>query len=184
MNKPKDFVIFLCGAAVGAFLAWRYTKNKYEDILQEEIDSVKKAFSKKSDENFNDKEPVSEYVPTEHDVSVLTDELNKSYISPDEEKTKSDIPYIIPPEEFGEFEGYETISLTYYADGILADDNDVKIDDVEDIIGSESLEHFGEYEDDSVFVRNDRLKSDYEILLDQRDYSDVIKNKPYLMEDK
>ena len=46
---------------------------------------------------------------------------------------------------------------------------------MDEIVGEESLNHFGEYEDDSVFVRSDRLKCDYEILLDQRNYSDVVK---------
>ena len=91
-------------------------------------------------------------------------------------------PYVISPEEFGEFEDYERISLSYYADQILADEDDEKVEDVDNVVGLESLAHFGEYEDDSVFVRNDRLKCDYEILLDQRTYSDVIKQRPHQTE--
>lgn len=34
---------------------------------------------------------------------------------------------------------------------------------------------------DSVFVRNDRLKADYEILADPRSYADVLREKPYLI---
>ena len=30
---------------------------------------------------------------------------------------------------------------------------------MDEIVGKESLNHFGEYEDDSVFVRNDRLSA-------------------------
>ena len=84
-----------------------------------------------------------------------------------------DAPYVIPPEEFGETD-YEIISLTYYADGILADDMDDIVDDVDDIVGADSLTHFGEYEEDSVFVRNDLREVDYEILRDPRKYSDVV----------
>lgn len=91
-------------------------------------------------------------------------------------------PYVISPDEFGEFEDYERISLSYYADQILADEDDEKVEDVDNVVGLESLAHFGEYEDDSVFVRNDRLKCDYEILLDQRTYSDVIKQRPHQTE--
>lgn len=94
----------------------------------------------------------------------------------------SNKPYVISPEEFGEGEEYEKISLTYYADQVLADENDELVEDVEGAVGFESLTHFGEYEDDSVFVRNDRLKCDYEILLDQRTYSDVVKTRPHQME--
>ena len=84
-------------------------------------------------------------------------------------------PYVISPDEFGEMEDedYDKVSFTYYADGVLADEYDEIVENIDEIIGEESLTHFGEYEDDSVFVRNDKLKCDYEILLDQRNYSDI-----------
>lgn len=72
--------------------------------------------------------------------------------------------------------------MTYYADQVLVDENDEMIEDVEEMVGFESLNHFGEYEDDSVFVRNDAKKCDYEILLDQKLYSDVIDEMPHQME--
>ena len=52
---------------------------------------------------------------------------------------------------------------------------------IEETVG-DALEHFGEYEDDSVFVRNEENMCDYEILLDQRTYSDVIKQRPHQTE--
>ena len=84
-------------------------------------------------------------------------------------------PYVICPEEFGEMDEYETESLTYYADGVLTDDFDNEIEDVDDLVGEESLSTFGDYEDDSVFVRNDKYKTDYEILLDDRKFSEIIR---------
>jgi hypothetical protein len=82
-------------------------------------------------------------------------------------------PYVIPPEEFGEMD-YDTVSLVYYADDTLCYDLSGEIIyERDEVIGEESLKHFGEYEDDSVFVRNERLKTDYEILKDNRNYSDV-----------
>ena len=84
-----------------------------------------------------------------------------------------DEPYVISPEEFDENEDYNTVSLTYYADGVLTDERDNVIVDVDSIVGEDSLNHFGEYEDDSVFVRNDELQTDYEILLDTRNYGDI-----------
>lgn len=65
-------------------------------------------------------------------------------------------------------------SLTYFADGVLADECGEIVDDVEEIIG-DGLDHFGEYEDDSVFVRSDAKRCDYEILKDLRDFSDFKK---------
>ena len=111
-----------------------------------------------------------------------------------EREGDQDEPYVIPPEDFGEL-GYETISLTYYADEILADERDELVEAVNMVVGLESLTHFGEYEDDSVFVRNDRVKCDYEILRDPRRWDDVVNppkpksrkgapnKKPHQMED-
>ena len=91
-------------------------------------------------------------------------------------------PRIISPDEFGDQDGYDKVSLTYYSDGTVTDDDDraMNENEVEETIGKDSLTHFGEYEDDSVFVRNDRLKADYEILMDQRTYAEVLQEKPYL----
>ena len=91
-------------------------------------------------------------------------------------------PYVITPEEFDPLddspEAYEKITLTYYADDILADDGDIVVDDVEFVIGSEALESFGEYEEDAVYVRNDKLKTEYEIVRDERNYIDVAADIP------
>ena len=86
---------------------------------------------------------------------------------------EKDKPYVISPDDFDEMDDYETETLMYYEDDVLTDDGGNIITDVEKLIGKDSLSHFGEYEDDSVFVRNDKLKTDYEILADGRNYYDV-----------
>ena len=186
MNKSSNFMMFLIGAAIGSVATWQYTKKKYEKIAQEEIDSVKEVFSKrnnveKTETDVQDNNTINECKSVIHKNGYYTEYSEMSNKTEPNIKSKNLIvstdknkPYIISPEEFGELDGYTQISLTYYDDDILADDMDNQLDDIEDTIGVDSLEHFGEYEDDSVFVRNDRLKCDYEILRDQRKYSDVI----------
>jgi hypothetical protein len=75
---------------------------------------------------------------------------------------------VISPEEFGEIEDYETITLHYYSDGVVAvayeDEEPFTDDEIAMCIGTEALDTFGEYEDDSVFVRNDDRECYYEIL--------------------
>ena len=61
---------------------------------------------------------------------------------------------------------------------MLAYDDDSVIRNVDKVVGKGSLNTFGEYEDDSVFVRDDDKKIDYEILRDTRTYSDVVGNEP------
>lgn len=197
MNKTKNFMMFVLGVAVGSVVTWRYVEKKYERIAQDEIDSVKEVFSKREAEftedtevqikadNAKEKPNVIEYAGwlRKRGYTNYSDVADKKPEEVKKEPMSVDKPYVIAPEEFGELDDYETISLTYYADQILADDNDVIVDDIEDVVGFDSLNSFGEYEDDSVFVRNDRLKCDYEILLDQRKYSDVIKRRPHEVED-
>ena len=82
----------------------------------------------------------------------------------DDEPVSSVKPYVISPDEYGCAEGYDMIDLTYYADGVLADETDEIVEDVEGTIGTDSLRRFGEYEHDAVHVRNDVRRIDYEIL--------------------
>lgn len=63
-------------------------------------------------------------------------------------------PYVIRPEEFGQFDDYKQVSLSYYEkDKVLTDELDNPIEDVDMTVGLDSLTHFGQYEDDSVYVR-------------------------------
>lgn len=184
MNKVTGIVAFVAGAAVGAVASYFITKNKYEQIVQEEVNSVREAFCTPSLEESDcaDEDEDSSDHPTGDFVSVVEENGYTKY-SDTEKKELNHMtekkPYVIPPEEFGEIEEYTRVSLTYYADKVLADELDELVENIEDTIGFESLTHFGEYEEDSVFVRNDRLSCDYEILLDTRKYIDVLKAKPY-----
>ena len=93
---------------------------------------------------------------------------------PEEPAVKHDEPYVIEPTEFGEFSEYEQIELTYYKDGVICE-NDTDMIDPYDILGDIDVEeHFGEYENDRVFVRDDKRQVDYEILRDERTFMEVI----------
>lgn len=189
MSKGTVIFAFSLGAAIGSLVTWKMLKTKYEKIAQEEIDSVKEVFSRHryNGPEQSDEEPVDcekEAESDDHEKSMKEyDQIVKKYTNEKSDSVNKDSiydkkPYVIAPEEFGELDNYETESLTYYySDGVLTDDFDNVISDVEDMIGVESLEHFGEYEDDSVYVRNEKYQCDYEILLDNRNYSDVFKNE-------
>lgn len=181
-----NFVTFIFGVAVGSAVARVYLKKHYEKITQEEIDSVKAAFSKRKPD-FNSKNQKNEceienanqklkpdlvgYAAKLHEYGYTNYSTNNEKSN---EKRKDDSmldkPYIISPEEYGEITNYENLSLTYYSDGVLADDDDEIIVDIENTVGSDFADHFGDYEDDSVFIRNDSIKCDYEILKDHRPY--------------
>lgn len=203
MNKfIRDVIMFTVGAGIGTAVTYKVISAKYEQILQDEIESVKAVFSQKK----NDKEDIPVEDTDEEPEAEISEEdakedfmeyakkvkdsgyINYSDISKPEEskpvvlkreEEDSTKPYVIAPEEFGELYDYDTISLTYFKDGVLTDSYDEPIEDIDATVGEDFHTHFGEYEDDSVFIRNDVRKADYEILYDTRTYASVLEAKSY-----
>ena len=191
-NGVKYFAVFSLGAAIGSIAAWKILKTKYEQLANEEIEEVREYYSNKYNADVEpdfDQEDVSEFT---NKVSELGygdfDQEGGSDVMkrPEPDVTASEYvdaaPYVISPEEFAADDEYQTESLTYYACGTLTDDFDNPIEDINAMVG-DALSHFGEYEDDSVFVRNDRYKCNYEILKDVRSFADV-KNRALNLADE
>lgn len=181
-NKVMGILAFVAGGATGVLASMQYFKKKYERIAQEEIEAAKEYYHGKKEAAETEVEETFVYESTKEDVAECVTMIHDLGYMHDECDTPNFGITVIPPDEYGESMEYEQISLTYFGDGTLADDDLRIIDKPADYVGEDFASHFGEYEDDSVFVRNERLKCEYEILLDQRDYADVIKQKPYLAE--
>lgn len=189
-NILSKLFIFATGAAAGSLVTYHFVKSRCEQEANEVIKEMKEYYTHKYDgpQQSEPCEDKSEEIDsdTESKTDIAVEDYHETLVEAGyttynkirkEEVEKVEKPYVIMPEEFGEIDGYETISLTLYADGVLTDDFDDPIEDVEHTVGKDSLTHFGQYEDDSVFVRNDRLKCDYEILADYRNYSAVVSSK-------
>ena len=192
-NAIKAFAIFATGAATGVLATMKYFEVKYSRLAQEEIDSVKEIYtykkpeSQSNDTTSEDDEPDSSVEVVEKPsfikpdimeyASILQKEgyAKKEYV--EEEENEMTNPYIIDPDSFGD--QYETVSLTYYADGVLEDDIDGVIEDPTEIVGKEFPDHFGEYEKDTVFVRNDEKQLDYEICRDNRKFTEITSNESW-----
>lgn len=187
MNKSTvGLIFFAAGSVAGYMIAQKLLRDKYEQLVQDEVDSIKKSFCKYGPKEAQPVTAESTNAPSKacdgEKVNYRKFGESLKYIQKSEETQVALLPRIISPDEFGEQDGYDEISLTYYADRTLTDDHDHPLDDdeIEETVGKDSLLHFGEYEPDSVFVRNDRLKTDYEILLDTRTYAQVLVEKPWL----
>lgn len=201
-DSLNKVLIFVTGAAVGAIASWQFLKTKYEQQVQAEVESVKQELGYfDRSETTEVAEPEDEevgaddhkYVSAKDEMKRIIEEngyadesagvdynayskKEKAVKKVEEEGAEEDMaaedkPYVISPEEFGE-NGYKTVSLTYYEDDVLTDERGKIIKDVDTVVGKDSLSTFGQYEDDSVFVRNDKHKTDYEILADERCYYD------------
>lgn len=179
MNKNlSNLLIFVVGAAIGSAATYFYVNEYHKKRADKEIEEMRDYYVGRyeHDEEENNEEPTEEDVRNYSNALEGWEYVNYAHkITDDEEKEETDRvdkPYVIPPKEFGEL-GYREMSLNYYADGVLTDEDDDPIEDVVDTVGSEFYKHFGEYEEDSVYVRNDSVKVDFEILYDTRNYYDI-----------
>lgn len=178
MNKTfTNIVMFAAGAAIGSFATWRLLKTTYEKRIHDEIEELDNYYSAK--EPKREKEAVEEQT-TEEDVSELEEIVVKEgYVRYSDIKNKKGgdfvkKPYIIPSKEFDKLDDYDAETLVYHANGVLVDDMNQRIEDVESMVGNEFQNHFGDDENDrdSVFVRNEERMIDYEILYDASEYED------------
>lgn len=192
-NTINKIFIFSAGVAIGVAASWKFFETKYKKIAQEEIDSVKEVFSvKKNESEQTNTKPMTrmsmkEAKEKEQELDEYNDLMNDLGYT-NKEKGEDNVckePYIISPEEFGELADYDTESLTYFdSNNILTDDFENPIEDIGAMVVEDFAEHFGEYEDDSVFVRNEYRKTDYEILRDERNFKDVHNSKTYPVDEE
>lgn len=197
MNDKLSSVIIFCGGVfIGGFLTWDFFKTKYEKIADEEIASVKETFEHREprpDKNYKVEEAFKgddEYINVspgvaERIIKIIDSNGYRNYsntaIETDKKGGTADMelkqPYVITPEQYEDNVDYTKVSLTWYSDEVLEDDWG-NVLDPDDVIGSDALKTFGQYEKDSVFVRDDDEQIDYEVLLDTRSYKETYGHDP------
>lgn len=197
MNDKLSSVIIFCGGVfIGGFLTWDFFKTKYEKIADEEIASVKETFEHREprpDKNYKVEEELKgndTYINVspgvaERIIHIIDSNGYRNYsntaIETDKKGGTADMelkqPYVITPEQYEDNVDYTKVSLTWYNDEVLEDDWG-NVLDPDDVIGSDALKTFGQYEKDSVFVRDDDEQIDYEVLLDTRSYKETYGHDP------
>ena len=221
MNKTLcNVLLATVGAAIGSLVTWKVVKTKYEQIAQEEIDSVKDEYKRimdlqrkevelyrnkqtaiqnKSEEPSEEQNDECYPDDDERDFTAsekeqieyykLTSRYRKTEESDDDKTNKEgdeeeeDLvqyvngPYVISPEEFGDEPSFSTQPLDYFADGVLADGWGIELD-LDETIGEDAIDHFGDYVDDIVYVRNERTEIDYEVTRDPRTYAEAARTNP------
>lgn len=184
MKAFKYFISFGLGAVIGAVTAVYFTKDRIQKEADAQIESVKQTFMTKwNDSNEPKKEedpsgPIKKEVRTVKNFNAYEKLIRDNvYHDPNTVKLTPETPYIIDPDAYGEMDGYSQVTYYYFSDGVVTDDNYELLDDLEETIGKNSVDHFGIYKDDpdTVYVRNDRIHCDIEILKDKRSYEKDIK---------
>lgn len=115
-----------------------------------------------------------------HNIFKDGDPINLDDFDYDTEvaQRSEDHPYVITKEEFYENEpDFVQAAVTFYeADGVLADEADQPIDDIEGNVGEENLNRFGHGSQDrrTVYVRNNKRGLDYEITQHMGSFAEVV----------
>jgi hypothetical protein len=133
-------------------------------FLDDAVDAIRSYQGDHLEEGETDREPEVDVGVT---VNVFTDARPEVFDLEHELKNRTtERPYIISHEEFMVAEpGFEQVSFTYYAeDDMLADARDQPIPLVDEVIGEDNLRFgYGSDDDNTVFVRNEKLAIDFEI---------------------
>lgn len=181
MSKFGYFISFAVGAVAGAVAAWKLLKDKYDERTEEALQSIRAAYNDYNEDVEQRKEDVENYIHILADTGYVNKskaEREDYSVAKNEQKGGGALvedagPYVISPDEFGD-NGYDIAYLTYYNDGVLVSDMNDRLDDADELVGTEFKKHFGEFDNPiEVIVRNDKLHCDYDITYDPRDYSDT-----------
>lgn len=189
------------GAGVG-LVAHIIFKQKYEQMVDEEIAACREAFveeatklrkelkaAKKADTEAKAAEAMKTYIPDPESTPRPEYAPPKQPAAP-AKATAPDgwkRPYVIDAAMFDSLDNpHKCLGINYYpGDGVVThaeNDEPISMDELDRMVGREALTHFGEdgQESDRVCVRNDNWKVDYEICIQGKPWAEILKEKPWL----
>lgn len=183
MNK---LFIFTSGVIVGAGLTYACIKGKYEKRLREEVDSFREGRDKPEikikltaeAETYNvlndKKEDTEKYEELTKEYSGDAEKVIEESVS---EENISKAAYIISMEDYKEVNSYEKKSLNYYTeDEVLTDDEDNVIEDIDGTIGNYAISCLETYDDEVIYIRNEKISVDYEVVKVHESFSEYVDN--------
>lgn len=189
--KYKEMILFAAGLIVGGVGTWLVVRKHYEDLANEEIESVKEYYKQDLTERKEHVRRLGKDKAAMADSILYRDTVQKTaYSRMSEEDEDMEIekeqviepipdplpePYVIAPEQYiAEARDFDKVTVTWYVRNKALVSEDDELIEVETSIGEEALEHFEECGDHLVvYVRNERLEIDYEVILDEDDYYPV-----------
>ena len=144
--------------------------SQYKDDKKTAEDIINKNYVPE-DKSSYDKEELSDF-RTNHETNysgtnpetIVKEEPSDVY--PTEEASR-EYPFVISPDIFDSRSSNQQMTLTYYKRShCLVNEYGEELN-IYDTIGEEALKRFGEFEDGVVYVRNNHLGYDYEVILDE-----------------
>lgn len=177
----------LAGAAVGSIVTYLYWSNRNKKEL-EEVREELRAYYKERIATETEQATKEAYEALEEEKAAHVRDLNDKKIldkacdtpimTPFQKQLMKETRFIIKPDEYGENPVYARFRYSYYPDDdtYVNSDYDIPVDDAEvlDMIGPGIPDHFGEIEDDVVYVRNTELQADIAVYLAEGAYETMI----------
>lgn len=202
----KAVVSYILGAGVGSLVTFVATKKYYQKIANEEIASVKESVLKRNAKLYS-VEPDENPQPQDDDVEETDEETMTNYSKiyqgggevdgilntlaekehpDDDEKPKKKsrkAPRIIKAADYDSYPEYRKLTVFYFiGDGIIADEEDETelegFGTYNDLVGK-CLEKYGFADNDEtvIFVRNEQIMADFEIMKNFGTFADVRKEE-------
>lgn len=193
----KNIIFLLVGAGAGCAGTYIFMKDKFDKLIQEETDSVKKYYEEKYSNNNDDipeKEPEVESekkvveerkkpdVAVEPDYDEIIEKLNYNQYSTKAGSSKlASRPYIISEAEWEDDNKYIKKTISYFEEDEVCFDNDNNdvYENVGKDIGNDNLEQLTEEGQDELYVRNEKLGIDFDIIFETGSYENFIENGDY-----
>lgn len=175
------FMAFLTGGISGGVSAALYFRNKYKKIADTEVKSVKEAFAKEYTKNKTEEPKKEKDIPVSEPEKEPKTKAREEYeaANPYMKKESAKSIEILTPEEFNASGNpYKTLHL--YTDGVLAYYDTLQKMTKQDIllhIGPDALSQIGKYEDGTVYVRNNKFNTDYEVIRQAITYKSALEDK-------
>ena len=163
-----------------------YFKTKYEQKADAEIQEIRDLYAKKSEtEEKKEDAPVTSHQVTKADdlhatarhISEYTKYTPKEDAQNEEPKDGIHVervdfapmknpnppkPYLIDSSDYGQDDNFDPLCWEWYTDGVLANENDEIVDNIQEWIG-DGLKVFAESEDNLFWVRNEKYGVDIEV---------------------
>lgn len=169
----RELSCFGIGAAVGCVGTYMLLKNRYEAMVKEADEAAMEFIKKRSGE---DKEPShgDNKPEVKHSETVTNYNKIRESIIDDGNKVEDNKPYQISEQEFVEDdEEFDKVSLEYYTEGEGLYEGSEYIPNVEDVVGEDNLNVLHGADIEVMYVRNEDLKTDYEVSKIVGKYTDV-----------
>lgn len=194
--KLVNVMCFIAGVGSGFAIGYVVLNKKYENKLNQGLQDIREAYTSTKPEPVEKKEtaeiPEKKQEAPQPEVkkeqtvvtnagSLLEPEEPISYDRfckevPDEPVVSYKEPYEITYDEFATV-GYQIRSLLYYPKQNIVteyfegqDPDEKKVNNPSALIGVDALCSFDNSEDDTIYVRNDDLKADFEIQISAKTY--------------